>query len=303
MVGDPAQVARLPELDRVRFALIGALLGLALLAWLWVDRRMAGMDAGPGTDPGTLGFYVVSWMVMMAAMMLPSIAPMVLVFAHVQRRRTERGAGDRAVSTSLFVTGYLVVWTVVGLVAYGLFAGTKSLSVEALRWSSGGRYLAGAVLLAAALYELTPAKDACLRRCRGPLDFVMEHWREGQIGALQMGALHGSWCVGCCWALMAALFALGVMSLTWMAVIAAAIAAEKLLTWPRAAKGAIAALLAIAAAALVIAPGRVPGLTVPGSPAAARAMSNMRMQPGTSSPDAGDSRRMPMRQGAHMPSR
>jgi predicted metal-binding membrane protein len=301
MGGGSAQVARLPELDRVRFALIGALLGLALLAWLWVDRRMAGMDAGPGTDPGTLGFYVVSWVVMMAAMMLPSIAPMVLVFARVQRRRTERGAGDRAVSTMLFVIGYLVVWTVVGLVAYGLFAGTESLSLEALRWSSGGRYLAGAVLLAAALYELTPAKDACLRRCRGPLDFVMEHWHEGQIGALQMGALHGSWCVGCCWALMGALFALGVMSLTWMAVVAAAIAAEKLLPRPKATNGAIAAFLAIVAVALIIAPGRVPGLTVPGSPAAARAMSNMEMQPGSSGRSSEESRPMPMRHGAHMP--
>jgi predicted metal-binding membrane protein len=294
MAGGPVQVARSHDLDRVRFALIGALIGLALLAWVWVDQRMAGMDAGPGTDPGTLGFYVVSWVVMMAAMMLPSITPMVLVFARVQRRRIERGAADQAISTAFFVTGYLAVWTVVGLVAYGLFVGIKSLSVEALHWNSGGRFVAGLVLVGAALYELTPAKDACLRRCRGPLDFVMEHWREGRFGAFQMGALHGSWCVGCCWALMAALFALGVMSLAWMAVIAAAIAAEKLLPWPMVTNRAIAALLAVVAVALVIVPDRVPGLTVPGSPAAASAMTKMQMQPGTASggPDDG---RMPMR--------
>jgi predicted metal-binding membrane protein len=265
-------VASLPQPDRVRLALIGSLLGLALLAWLWVDQRMAGMDAGPGTDPGTLGFYVISWVVMMAAMMLPSITPMVLFFAHVQGRRIERGAGWRAVSTSLFVSGYLIVWTAFGLLAYGLFVGTRSLSLGVLDWNSGGSYLAAAVLLAAAAYELTPAKDACLRRCRSPLDFVMEHWREGRLGALRMGALHGAWCVGCCWALMAALFALGVMSLAWMAVIAAAIAAEKLLPWPTATNRAVAALLGTVAILILIAPAQVPGLTLPGSSAGARAM-------------------------------
>jgi predicted metal-binding membrane protein len=168
-------ITRLPQLGRMRLTLIGALIGLALLAWLWVDQRLAGMDAGPGTDPGTLGFYLISWVVMMAAMMLPGITPMVLVFAHVQRRRSERGTGKRAISSSLFVGGYLIVWTAFGLIAYALFVGTRSLSLEALRWSSGGRYLAAAVLLAAGAYELTPAKNACLRRCRGPLDFVMEH--------------------------------------------------------------------------------------------------------------------------------
>jgi predicted metal-binding membrane protein len=273
-------VASLPQPDRVRLALIGALMGLALLAWLWVDQRMAGMDAGPGTDPGTLGFYVISWVVMMAAMMLPSITPMVLVFSYVQRRRRGRGAGEQTVSSSLFVGGYLVVWTAFGLLAYGLFVGTRSLSIGALRWSSGGRYLAAAVLLAAAAYELTPAKDACLRRCRGPLDFVMEHWREGELGALRMGVLHGTWCVGCCWALMAALFALGVMSLAWMALIAVAIAAEKLLPWPTATNRAIAALLGIVAILIIIAPAQVPGLTLPGSPASARAMNAMGMQSG-----------------------
>jgi predicted metal-binding membrane protein len=298
MAGSPLQAARLPDLDRAGLALIGVLIGLALLAWLFVDQRMAGMDAGPGTDPGRLGFFVVSWVVMMAAMMLPSIAPMVLVFADIQRRRSERGAGDRAVSTALFVTGYVVVWTTVGLVAYGLFVGTKSLSLEALRWDNGGRYLAGSVLLAAALYELTPAKDACLRRCRGPLDFVMEHWREGQVGAIRMGALHGLWCVGCCWALMAALFALGVMSLAWMALIAAAIAAEKLLPWAKATNRGIAALLATVALAVALVPTRVPGLTVPGSPSAARAMGEMQMQPSMSSPGSGDDRRMRMKHGA-----
>ncbi len=293
--------ASLARLDRLQVGLIGALVGLALLAWLWIGHRMAGMDAGPGTDPGTLGFYVVTWVVMMAAMMLPSVIPMVLVFAMIQRRRTERGASEQAVSTSLFLCGYLAVWTFCGLIAYLLFVATRSLSIDALRWSQGGRYFAGAVLLAAAIYELTPAKDACLRRCRGPLSFVMENWREGRAGAVRMGGLHGAWCVGCCWALMAALFALGLMSLTWMVIIAAAIAAEKLLPWPSAANRAIAGLLAVVGIAVALAPASVPALVLPNSPAAHRAMSAMGMRANskTSRSDTGMKRAMPRTMRAH----
>jgi predicted metal-binding membrane protein len=240
---------------------------------------MAGMDTGPGTDPGTLGFYVSAWVVMMTAMMAPSISPMVLLYASIQRRRRERGAGEGAVSVSAFVTGYFVTWTAFGLLAYGLFVGVQSLSIGALAWSEGGPYLAGAVLLAAALYELTPAKDACLRRCRGPLDFVMEHWREGPVGALRMGVLHGAWCVGCCWGLMTTLFALGVMSITWMVLVAALIAAEKLLPRPARIRQATAALLVALAVGVAVWPSHVPALTLPSSPPTARGMHSMRATP------------------------
>jgi predicted metal-binding membrane protein len=265
------EVAGLP-VGRVRIALIGVLLVLAAVAWLVVARRMQGMDAGPGTDPGTLGFYTLSWVVMMAAMMFPSIAPMVLTFSWVQRRRRERGAVKGSVSTSLFVAGYLLSWTLFGLAAYAVFTWVRSLSIGALSWSHDGRYVAGGVLVAAAVYQLTPAKDACLRRCRGPLDFVLEHWREGRIGALRMGAIHGAWCVGCCWMLMAALFALGLMSLTWMVVVAAAIAAEKLLPAPAITNRAIAVGLAVLGIAVIGSPERVPGLVLPNSAQAHGAM-------------------------------
>jgi predicted metal-binding membrane protein len=261
--------------SRIRGALIGALLALAALAWLVVARRMDGMDGGPGTDPGTLAFYTLSWVVMMAAMMFPSIVPMVLAFSSIQQRRRARGAVQESVSTSVFVAGYIGSWTVFGLAAYAAFTSVRSLSIGALSWSHDGRYLAGGVLVAAAIYQLTPAKDACLRRCRSPLDFVLEHWREGQLGALRMGAIHGSWCVGCCWMLMAALFALGLMSIAWMIVLAAAIAAEKLLPSPRTTKHVIAAALAALGIAVFASPGNVPGLVVPNSAQAHRAMQTM----------------------------
>ena len=262
---------------RAHLGLLGLLLGGAGLAWLLTRERMLGMDAGPGTDAGSVGFYVVSWIVMMAAMMFPSIAPMVMTFAFIQRRRRERGALQGVVSRWTFIAGYLVTWTAFGLAAYGLFAGVRSLSIPAFAWDRGGPYLAGAVLLAAAAYQLTPAKDACLRRCRGTLDFLMTQWREGTWGALRMGIVHGGWCVGCCWGLMAALFALGLMSLTWMIVIAALIAVEKLLPGKALANRSVAIVLLILGLGVAVAPRDMPGLTLPGSPAAARAMRGVNM--------------------------
>jgi predicted metal-binding membrane protein len=133
-----------------------------------------------------------------------------------------------------------------------------------LSWHAGGRWLAAGVLTVAALYELTPLKNVCLAKCRSPLGFLLGTWRDGRLGALEMGSRHAGWCVGCCWALMTALFALGVMSLTWMAFVAALIALEKTVRWRRAvAWGTTAVLLALAIAVLA-APHAVPGLVVPG---------------------------------------
>jgi predicted metal-binding membrane protein len=260
---------------RFQVGVLASLLALAALAWLLTHERMLGMDAGPGTDPGSLGFYVVSWIVMMSAMMFPSILPMVLAFGFVQRRRRDRGAADRAVSSSVFVAGYLLTWTAFGLLAYGLYVGVRSLSIPELSWHRGGPYLAGGVLIAAAIYQITPAKDACLRRCRSPLDFVLTHWHDGPAGALRMGMVHGAWCVGCCWGLMAALFALGVMSLTWMVAIAGLIALEKLLPRKELANHVVAGTLVVLGLGVALAPQHVPGLTLPGSPAAAKAMRGM----------------------------
>ncbi len=260
------EAARVPRvyLDPRQLGLVAALLVLAVVGWLVTDERMAGMDAGPGTDPGALGFYVGVWVVMMAAMMFPSIWPMVVTYARIQSGRRRQGkaqAGPMAVA--LFVGGYLAAWTAFGLAAYGLLELGRALSIDALAWDSAGPYVAGGVILAAAVYQLTPAKDVCLRKCRGPLDFMLGYWKPGYGGALHMGVEHGAWCVGCCWALMAALFALGVMSLGWMALIAAFIAGEKLLPWPAAARRSVAVVLLALGLGVAFVPAHVPGFTEP----------------------------------------
>lgn len=254
----------------IRLALIAALLVLAALGWAITDQRMAGMDPGPGTDPRALGFWITSWVVMMAAMMFPSIAPMVLTYAGIERSKRERGGQLNPGATGLFVAGYLVTWGAAGLLGFAIISAGKALSIAALSWDAGGPYVAGGVIVAAAAYQLTPLKDACLRRCRGPLMFLLEAWRPGRTGALRTGIEHGGWCVGCCWALMAALFALGVMSVGWMALIAALIAIEKLLPWKAVANRGIAVLLIALGLAVALVPEQVPGLTTP-DPAAAKA--------------------------------
>ena len=215
------------------------------------------MDAGPGTDLGALGWFLGVWVVMMAAMMFPSLAPTAALYARMTRRR----GLDQPV---LFAASYLLVWGAVGLLAYGLFELGRDLFGGALAWHAGGRWVAGGVLALTAVYELTPLKDVCLAHCRSPLGFLLGHWRDGRRGAVEMGMRHAGWCLGCCAGLMVALFALGVMSLTWMAVVAAMIALEKTVPWRRTVTWGIAALLLALAVAVVVAPHEVPGLVVPG---------------------------------------
>jgi predicted metal-binding membrane protein len=243
---------------RARIGLIAALFGLAALAWWSTADRMSGMDDGPGTDLGALGWFLGVWVVMMAAMMFPSVSPTVALYARMTRRRGW-------VAPFVFAAGYLATWAAVGLLAYGAFSVGRSVLGDALAWDGAGRWLAGGTLVLAAAYELTPMKDICLAKCRSPLGFLMSTWRDGRWGAFTMGARHGGWCVGCCWALMASLFALGVMSLAWMAFVAALIALEKTVPFRRAGMTyATAALLLIVGVWLLAAPDSVPGLAIPG---------------------------------------
>jgi predicted metal-binding membrane protein len=162
-------------------------------------------------------------------------------------------------SPLLFATGYFVVWGGVGALAFG----AATIGGDVLAWDRAGRWIAGATLLAAAAYELTPLKSVCLQKCRSPLGFLLGAWRDGRAGAVQMGARHGAWCVGCCWALMAALFALGVMSIAWMAFVAALIAAEKVLPWRRVATYGTAMVLLVLGLLLLLSPDAIPALTIP----------------------------------------
>jgi predicted metal-binding membrane protein len=164
----------------------------------------------------------------------------------------------------LFSAGYLVAWGAAGVAAFAVARASGGILGDALAWDRAGRWVAGATLLAAAVYELTPLKDVCLGKCRSPLGFLLGAWRGGRSGALRMGVRHGGWCVGCCWALMASLFALGVMSIVWMAFVAALIAAEKTLPWRRFATYGTAAILLALGVLLIAAPDAVPALTIPG---------------------------------------
>ena len=252
------------RLDRAQIGLLGALLALALLAWFVTDNRMGEMDSTPGMALGSLGFYLTVWVVMMAAMMFPSVAPTVLMYDRLREGHRARGRGAAADATALFVAGYLLVWTLAGLGAYAVFELVRAIDPPFLAWDEAGRYVTAGVIVAAAIYQVTPLKQACLVKCRSPMMFLAERWRHGRAGGLELGARHGAWCLGCCWALMAALFAVGVMSLGWMALIAAFIAAEKLLPWPVAARRTVAVLLLLLGLGIAIAPADVPGFAEPG---------------------------------------
>jgi predicted metal-binding membrane protein len=250
-----------PRVKRRQFVLLAGLLALAVVAWVLTDDRMAGMDSTPGAALGGLGFYVTVWVVMMGAMMFPSVAPTVMMYDRLRDGHRARGRGAAPDATPIFVLGYLLVWTAAGLVAYGLLAAGGELDPAFLAWDEAGRWLTGGVIVAAGIYQLTPWKQACLVKCRSPMMFLAERWRDGRAGALGLGARHGTWCLGCCWALMAALFAVGVMSIGWMAVIAAFIAAEKLLPWPKTSRHAVGVALVVLGLAVSIMPADVPGFS------------------------------------------
>ena len=251
--------------------LVALLIVLAVAAWSWTAGRMTGMDSGPWTPLGQLGWFVSIWVVMMAAMMLPSVAPTVALYSRMTRSRS-------AAAPLLFTGGYLLTWAAAGLAAFAIAEGSGRVAGGALAWDRAGRWTAGATLIAAAAYELTPLKDVCLGKCRSPLGALLGSWRGGAAGAVSMGIRNGAWCVGCCWALMAALFALGVMSITWMIVIAALIVLEKLLPWRETAEAITVVVLLALAIGVAFFPGELPGLTTPDSPAAMRAMDSIGMQ-------------------------
>jgi predicted metal-binding membrane protein len=236
-----------------RAGFTGALLVLAAGAWVVTVERMGAMDGGPGTALGSVGWFTVSWSLMMAAMMLPSLVPAALVFAR---------AGERTVAA--FVAGYVGVWTAAGLAGYLLFDALRSLEIGFLAWDHAGRYVAAGVILAAAVYQLTAAKAGWLSRCRDPLE-LGRAMPSGLGGGLRGGIRHGGYCLGCCVALMAALFALGVMSVTWMVVIAALITVERLSPWRATGVYGVAVVLAVLGIWVAVAPGDLPGLTIPGS--------------------------------------
>jgi len=165
---------------RVRLGLVALLLVLAGAGWWWTARQMRGMDQGPWTGLGSLGWFLGIWVVMMAAMMFPSVAPTVALYSRMTRRSSPS-------SPLLFTGGYLATWAAVGLLAFLIGVLAAQLPGDPLAWDRAGRTVAAATLLVAAGYELTPLKDVCLRRCRSPIGVLLGGWRNGWSGALRMG--------------------------------------------------------------------------------------------------------------------
>jgi predicted metal-binding membrane protein len=220
---------------RDRLAIWLGLAAITALSWLYVYRQMGAMEgmtdiAMPAVfAPWTIADFALNlgiWWAMMPGMMLPSAAPMVLTFAAINRRKRERG--QPFVPAMVFTLGYLIAW---GL--FGVFATFADWGLEraALISPITGRLspiLGAIVVTVAGIYQLTPLKSVCLTHCRSPFDFVLNHWREDTGGALRMGIEHGLYCLGCCWFLMALLFAAGIMSLLWMGAITVFVFVEKL---------------------------------------------------------------------------
>ncbi len=217
---------------------IGAgLLLVTVLAWWYLLHLARGMEStstmdamGPIARPWgatDLGFTFVMWTVMMVGMMLPSAAPMVMVFATIHRKRGERG--ESYAPTGLFVLGYLIAWTGFSAAATLTQWGLQAVVLLSPMGIGTSPWLGASLLIVAGMYQWTPLKFACLAKCRSPLGFLITEWRDGAHGALLMGLRHGVFCTGCCWALMVLLFVGGVMNLLWVAVIAGFVFVEKMI--------------------------------------------------------------------------
>ena len=228
--------AALPRLLlRERVVILLAVTGVTALSWLYLLQLgrsmpdMAGM-AMPMAPRWTAAAFVLTfamWAVMMVGMMLPSAAPMILTFAALHRQKAKAAA--RLVPTLVFASGYLLVWTGFSLAATLLQWALDRLALLSPMLTTTNALLGGVLFLLAGVYQLTPLKEACLRHCRSPFAFLFNRWRDGWSGALRMGIEHGAYCLGCCWLLMALLFAVGVMNLLWVAAITLFVFGEKLL--------------------------------------------------------------------------
>jgi predicted metal-binding membrane protein len=222
-----------------RAVVIGSIAGITLLAWVYLLYQawaMDHMDTVVMTMPGIhawgmwdLTLVFTMWAVMMVGMMAPSVSPVVLLFARIQQQR--RAQGQAFIASWLFLLGYLIAWTGFSLAATLAQWGLHAATLISPAMVGNSPFLGGAVLIAAGIYQWTPAKRACLARCRSPLSFLLNDWRDGNAGALAMGARHGLYCTGCCWLLMLVLFVVGVMNLLWIALLTLFVLLEK--TLPR----------------------------------------------------------------------
>ena len=243
---------------RERHLILATLLVLSAAAWAVVVWQWSTSD---GSDMGlTMGMaaplFLALWVAMMVAMMFPTAAPMILMFARIQKGKDARGQATVPVWT--FVGAYLVVWTVFGALAYAGAAGAERLADRSTWLMDAAPRIGGGVLVAAGLYQLSPLKDVCLSKCRTPMQFVLTSWRDGYAGAWRMGIQHGVYCLGCCWMLFVILFPLGIMNVAAMALITLLIFAEKSSPLSRAAVMLAAAGLIAYGAFILFVPDALP---------------------------------------------
>jgi predicted metal-binding membrane protein len=229
---------------RDRLAVLGGLGGVTVAAWVYIvvtAHRMATgsggmngqsmtptMDAMAGVKPWTateFGLTFAMWALMMVAMMVPTAAPMTLMYAAVARQAAAQH--NPLAPTFVFVTGYITMWAIFSLVATDAQHALDRAALLSPMMMSASARLGAAILIVAGLYQLTPLKNACLKNCRAPAHFMSHYWRTGNLGAFRMGLRLGAYCVGCCWILMALLFVGGVMNLLWIAAIAIFVLLEK----------------------------------------------------------------------------
>jgi predicted metal-binding membrane protein len=238
-------------LNRKSFIIVVCLIAITFLAWLYLVTLAKGMSRGDmslmgmgsesaignvtasltmGTMPWnltTFGLMILMWWIMMIGMMVPSAAPMILIFARVQRKKLTSKNSDLRIF--LFMVGYLLLWLAFSFIATLLQWGLGLFTLLTPMMASSSKYLGVSVFFAAGIYQLTPLKQACLAKCQSPFVFISSHWHEGDWGAFRMGLTHGAYCVGCCWFLMGLLFFGGVMNLVWIASIAIIVLLEKIL--------------------------------------------------------------------------
>jgi predicted metal-binding membrane protein len=216
-----------------------------------------GMEMGLDLTMGmTAPLFLAMWVAMMVAMMFPAAAPMILLFDRVERGK--RDAGRSFVPTAYFVGAYLAIWTVFGALAFALAVGVDGLATDRHWVTDQWARFGGVLFIAAGLYQLSPLKEICLSKCRSPMSFLMTSWRDGKVGAIQMGLLHGGYCLGCCWLLFAILLPLGVMNVAAMVVIALLVFGEKCLPVGNRLAQATALVLVVFGVVITLSPGALP---------------------------------------------
>jgi predicted metal-binding membrane protein len=241
-------------LPKERILILSALGVIVLLSWVYLFDMARAMDgtasaghcASMAGEPWSVGYFtamLAMWIIMMVGMMVPSAIPMILIYASIVRKATREGSSLAA--TEVFVAGYVVIWTLFSLVATIAQWALDRMALLSPMMMSNSHILGGLLLLTAGAYQLTPAKGACLRRCRSPIQFISSHWKPGGLGAFQMGIEHGSFCLGCCWVLMALLFFGGVMNLWWIGGLTLFVLLEKVLPFGAFAGRMIGAMVAI----------------------------------------------------------